>query len=145
MTGRVQRPVLSRLRGLLPALIVGSLIVAVVAVAFGLIADLLDDEECPKRFDTRAWRAAEFDSDRKLRLAQQVERCGILRNASKARVEAVLGPAERLEEQYPEEFEREWSYLVGETNDYLGPADEQNLWVSFDRDGRVRRVEVSPP
>lgn len=57
----------------------------------------------------------------------------------------MLGPAERLETQYPAEFEREWYYLLGETNAAGGPADEQNLVVTFSAAGRVTRVVVSPP
>jgi hypothetical protein len=104
-----------------------------------------DGVECPDRFDSKAWRGAAFDSDERRELAQQVERCGYVRGANKARVRELLGPIKREPEvQYPSEFKREWYYPVGETNGTYGPADEQNLWIRFDKRGRVKRAEVSP-
>jgi hypothetical protein len=100
---------------------------------------------CPDRFDSQAWRTAAFDSRERKTLADQVVKCGYLRGADKQRVRLLLGRAERLEGQYRSEYKREWYYLVGETNSTLGPADEQSLAVTFDRHGRVKRVEVSPP
>jgi outer membrane protein assembly factor BamE (lipoprotein component of BamABCDE complex) len=104
-----------------------------------------DSTDCPSRFDTRSWRQATFDSDRKLKLARQIEDCRFLKGADKAKVRALLGRPKRLEEQHRSEFRRDWHYVIGETNDYYGPADEQALTISFDRRERVRRTAVSPP
>ena len=100
---------------------------------------------CPERFDSQAWRGAAFDSEQRRRLALQVERCGYVRRASKPRVRELLGQPERPEPEYRSEFKREWYYPVGETNGEYGPADQQDLRVAFDKRGRVRRAELSPP
>jgi hypothetical protein len=98
--------------------------------------------DCPDRFDSRAWRSAAFDSDQRRTLADQAAHCGYLRGADKARVRGLLG---RVGSEKLAAARREWSYRVGETNGTLGPADEQHLTVTFDRNGRVKRAEVSPP
>ena len=77
--------------------------------------------------------------------ARAIARCKTLVDATKQEVRGRLGPPVRLEEQHPEEFEREWYYLIGETNSEFGPADEQNLVVRFDHRRRVKSVSVSPP
>ena len=104
-----------------------------------------DGAECPEPFDARAWQRAAFNSDERRDLARQVDRCGYVDGADKARVQRLLGRKKRDEDQYPSEFKREWYYEVGETNGTLGPADEQSLVITFDRRERVKDVEISPP
>ena len=123
------------------------LVLALVTLgASGCSRDLRESRDCPSRFDSEEWREAPIESEHRLQLAEQVQRCGFIDGASKAEVRRVLGPAPRpREEPYRSEYDRWWHYPVGTTNDYFGPGDEQNLTVTFDRRGRVKRVEVSPP
>jgi hypothetical protein len=101
--------------------------------------------ECPRRFDTARWTAT-APGDARQTLARQVVKCGFVRTGdAKRRVETVLGRARRDELQSRDEYRREWPYLIGDTNGALGPADAQDLYVEFSRDGRVTDLDIEPP
>jgi hypothetical protein len=104
-----------------------------------------DAVDCPGQFDTAKWKTTAPGKTRQT-LAHQVVDCGFVRRGeTRRRVAAILGRARRDELQSPSEYRREWTYLIGETNGALGPADAQDLDVSFTRDGRVSEVTIAPP
>src|SRR3954466_13284470 len=96
-------------------------------------------QSCPAHFDTKEWKHAlrRGGHEERLRLARSVKRCHyVKRGDGKARVARVLGRAKRDELQTRAEYEAEWLYDLGLTNDAMGPGDEQFLFVKFSH-GRV--------
>ena len=115
------------------------------ALAFAGLAGCGSEQRCPSQFDTAKWKTT-APSKARQKLAHQVVDCGFVRRGeAKRRVAAILGRARRDEVQYPSEYQREWTYLIGETNGAMGPADNQHLNVSFTRDGHVSEVYIAPP
>ena len=104
------------------------------------------EESCGSRFDTAAWKRARRDGGNEPRsLARSVTRCRYVKPGdNKAKVRRVLGEPRRDEEQTRGEYAREWDYVIGVTNDFMGPGDAQFLSVEFRR-GRVTALYISPP
>lgn len=101
--------------------------------------------DCPPQFDSAAWFAAPETSSERQSLAEQLVRCRYLKWRSKRDVQRMLGRPERLDTQSRGEYERRWTYYLGDTADTgYGPGHAINLAVVFDKRLRVRRVTLSP-
>ncbi len=125
----------------------GALTMAVSGVtgAGAAVAISVGQDECDDfRFERAQWRAALRAPDphgrtsKAERMAEAVVRCGTVDGATRPRVQRVLGPPHAR-------GPRRWKWLVGTTNDAIGPGDGQELWVEFARDGRARNVELLYP
>jgi hypothetical protein len=99
---------------------------------------------CARNFDSVRWQQAPLASRERKDLAAAIDRCGYVTGRTRGEVARLLGKAPRDETQSRADYRREWIYYVGETNGTLGPADEQDLYVKFGRDGRVTQAEVAP-
>jgi hypothetical protein len=100
---------------------------------------------CPASFDGAAWRAALQGGSHsvRLRLARQVIRCRFVKPGDTKRdVRRVLGQPPRDELQSRRDYASEWQYLLGMTNDTLGPGMDQLLFVDFNL--RVSRIYIEP-
>ena len=96
---------------------------------------------CPARFDTAAWRAALQDGSdsARLRLARQVVRCHFVKPGdTKGQVRRLLGRPPR--DEPVSRSAAEWRYLLGMTNNVIGPGMDHWLVVEFNL--RVNRVYI---
>ncbi len=108
------------------------------AVAAGASRDPCEAFE----FDRSRWRTALAGPDAvgttsdAERIARAIDRCRTVDGATRADVRRLLGGSQSGRR-------RTWTWPLGTTDDALGPGDDQDLLVVFDRSGRARSVTLT--